>query len=388
MAQLAGFRGALWDPSKVDLSRVASHRITGVQAALASGALVRDGSRAMYLYHQTFDHGGRSQTRKTVLAAIKLVPWSEGVVRPHEATDPLARERAVRGVGEEGAHTEPVLVGYRDAARELDRLFRRTEDDQPALDVTTADGTRHRVWRMQSAEVIGAIRPLFAPKKLHVLDGHARYEGMLAYHDQLASASPPMYSSANYGLACLVNLEDPALIVAARHRIVRGGQRGRDAILEAARAHFLIDPIPGGAKDLAKQRAALADSVAHQPAFVVLFAGDADAWKLTLSPEVSPSAAGVQAHRALQKYDPVVIEQMFLARSATGGTSETALDAAAVVSAVQAGAELGVIARPLSIDQIIHVDELGQTLPFGSTGIVPALANLVVYVVDPDEDLV
>ena len=34
---------------------------------------------------------------------------------------------------------------------------------------------------MSSAELIGKLRPLFAPKKLHVLDGHARYEGMLAY---------------------------------------------------------------------------------------------------------------------------------------------------------------------------------------------------------------
>jgi uncharacterized protein (DUF1015 family) len=388
MAQIAGFRGALWDANRVDIAKLALDPITGVAAALTSGALARDGTRAMYLYHQTFAHDGRAVTRKSVLAAMRLVAWSEGTVRPHEATDPLARDLAVRGIAEERAHTEPVFVGYRDAAREVDRLFRRTEDEAPAVDVTTADSTRHRLWRMASAEVIGKIRPLFAPKRLHLLDGHARYEGMLALHEQLAVSAPPMYSSANYGLACLVNVEDPALVVVPRHRIVRGTSAKRETVLDAVRSQFLVEKITGAAKDLAKQRAALADSVAHQPAFLALFAGDADAWKLTLSPDVSPTAAGVQIHRALQKYDPVVVEHLFVARLLPGASVETTLDPGAVVRALDAGAELGVIARPLTIDQITHVDELGQVLPFGSTGFLPAIANLVVYVVDPEEDLV
>jgi hypothetical protein len=103
---------------------------------------------------------------------------------------------------------------------------------------------------------------------------------------------------------------------------------------------------------------------------------------------VSPTAAGVQIHRALQKYDPVVIEHLFVARVVPGASVETTLDPSAVVRAVDGGAELGLIARPLTIDQITYVDELGQVLPFGSTGFRPALANLVVYAVDPDEDLV
>ena len=370
------------------MAAVAAQDITGVQERLNKGELVRDGTRAMYLYHQTFTLDGRPVTRKTVLAAVKLVPWGDGTVRPHEAADPGARERAVRGIQTEHAHTEPVFLGYRDAAREVDRLFRKTEDEKPVLDVATADGTRHRVWRMTSSEVMGKLRPLFAPKKLHVLDGHARYEGMLAYHEQLAAAEPPMYSSANYGLACLVNLEDPALVSRARHRILRGGASKRDQVLEAARGQFLVEKLAGAAKDAKKQRAALADTVAHQPALVLVFAGEPDAWKLTLSPDVSPTGSGVQVHRALQKYDPIILEHMFLPRAAPGATAETTLDHEAVLRAVEGGADLGVIARPLTIEQIIHVDELGQTLPFGSTGFAPALANLVVYLVDPDEDLV
>src|SRR5690606_41008945 len=99
------------------------------------------------------------------------------------------------------------------------------------VEVTTPDGTVHRLWRVPSAEIIGQVRALFAPKKLHVLDGHARYEGMLAYAAKLGASAQPQYSSAKYGLACLVNLEDPALVISARHRLVRteiGRASGRE----------------------------------------------------------------------------------------------------------------------------------------------------------------
>ena len=384
MPQIAGFRGVLPDPSKVELAKLVTAPITNVKDRLARGELVRDASRAVYRYHQTFAHGGRRVTRKAMLAAVRLAPWSEGVIRPHEATDAKAREAAIAGITAEAAHNQPVLVGYRDAANELDRLLRPAENDRPALEVTTADGTLHRLWRVSSAEVIGKVRPLFAPKKLHVLDGHARYEGMLAYHERLGSLA--MYSSGNYALACLVNLADPELVVVARHRVVRGAKR--DAVLEAAKGYFLVEQLAGAAKDPAKHAAALADTIAHQPAFVVVFAGDADAWKLTLKPDVSPVGEGVVVHRALQKYDPIVIEQLFLARAAPGATATTELDPAAVVRAVEAGADAGVIVRPLTLDQVLHADELAQLLPFGSTAFHPPLANLVVYPIDPDEDLV
>ncbi|MGE5180521.1 MAG: DUF1015 family protein [Acidobacteriota bacterium] len=387
MAQVAWFRGALWDRSKVELAAVAAAPITGVKDRLARGELVRDPTRALYRYHQQVAIDGRTVTRKMLIAAVRLEPWSEGIIRAHEATDAHARDAAIAGIAAEAAHTTPVFAGYRDAAGELDRMFRRLEDGRATVDVTTKDGTRHRLWTVANAEIAGKVRTLFAPKKLHVLDGHARYEGMLAYRDQVG-ANATMYSSAKFGLACLVNVDDPGLIVAARHRIVRGTDVQRDRVLDDAKAYFVVEKLAGAAKDVGKQRAALADTLAHQPAFVAVFAGDPDAWKLTLSPDVAPTAVGVQIDRALQKYDPVVVDQLFLSRVIAGAAHETTLDHAEALRAVDAGAAAALIVRPLAIDQVLRADELGQLLPFGSTAFVPPLANLVVYVVDPDEDVI
>ena len=145
-----------------------------------------------------------------------------------------------------------MLAGYRDAARELDRLFRKTEDERPALEVTTPDRTLHRLWRVSSAEVIGKVRPLFAPKKLHVLDGHARYEAMLGHAERFAEQHLPMYASANYGLACLVNVEDPGSPSRRVTASMRAPGLDRAAVLEAARQRFLVEKLAGAAANAAK----------------------------------------------------------------------------------------------------------------------------------------
>ena len=197
-----------------------------------------------------------------------------------------------------------------------------------------------------------------------------------------------MYSSANYALACLVDLGDPTLIAAPRHRVVHGAVPSQVA-LAAARKHFVIDRLVGAAGDLGRLSTALADTIAHQPAFVVVWQGEPDAWKLTLSPDVSPIAEGVQVHRALQKLEPIVADHLFLDRVMPGAQRDYAVSAEAALAARPETGAAVVIMRPLTIEQINHVVELGQVLPAGSTAFYPPLANgLVSAIIDPDEDLV
>jgi hypothetical protein len=391
MPQIAGLRGVLPDPSR--LKDVVSGLGGGLDVAkgLAAGALVRDPGRAVYRYHQVFAEpvSGRALVRKMVVCAVRLEPWTEALIRPHEATPPAAAAAALTAVRASRSVSAAVFAGYRDAAAEVDRLFRRVDGERPTIEVTTADHTVHRLWRVNNAELIGALRNQFAPKKLSVLDGHDRYEALLALRDELAAKQPlTMYSSANYALACLVDLADPTLIAAPRHRVIRGAAASQ-AALAAARKYFVIDRLAGAAGDLAKLRAALADTIAHQPAFVVVWPGELDAWKLTLSPDISPVAEGVQVHRALQKLDPVVADQLFLDRAMPGAQRESVVSAEAALAAKHQPGDALVIMRPLTIEQISHVVELGQVLPAGSTAFHPPLAHgLVSAIVDPDEDLV
>jgi uncharacterized protein (DUF1015 family) len=389
MPQIAGLRGVLPDPSKLkDVAAGLGGGGLDLAKGLAAGTLARDASRAVYRYHQVFAEPvtGRALVRKMVVCAVRLEPWTEQLVRPHEATVPAAVTAVLGQIRTARAAPGLVFAGYRDAATEIERLFRRVDGERPTLEVTTPDHTVHRVWRVQSAELLGSLRNQFAPKKLIVLDGHDRYEALLAYRDELAAKAPlAMYSSANHAVMALVNLADPTLIVAPRHRVIRGAVPSATA-LAAARNHFVVEKLPGAATDLGKQRAALADSIAHQPAFVIAWHGEPDAWKLTLSPEVSPVAEGLQVHRALQKIDPIVADQLFLDRAMPGAQREPVTS---VEAALAAKGDAIMLLRPLSIETISHVVELGQVLPAGSSAFHPPIASsLVSALIDPDEDLV
>lgn len=389
MPQIAGLRGVLPDPSKLkDLVAGLGGAGVDVVKGLAAGTLVRDAGRAVYRYYQVFSDPvtGRALVRKMIVCAVRIEPWSEPLVRPHEATPPEATAAALAAIRATRVVSAPVFAGYRDPATEVDRLFRRVDGDRPTIEVTTPDQTVHRLWRVQSAEIIGALRHQFAPKKLYVLDGHDRYEALLAYRDELAAKHPlALYSSANFALSCLVSLDDPTLTVVARHRVIRGAAPSQ-AALAAARKHFLVERLPGAAGDAGKQLAALADTVAHQPAFVVTWAGEPDAWKLTLSPDTSLIGEGIQVHRALQRLDPIVADQLFVARTMPGAKLERVIGPQA---ALATKADAVILMRPLSVEQITHVVEIGEVIPAGSTAFHPPLASgLVSAAIDPDEDLV
>ncbi len=390
MPHVAGLRGVLPDPAKLAELLATPVAPLDLPKRLADGVLVRDAGLAVYRYHQTFaGPQDRAYTRKSTFCAVRLSEWTDGAIRPHEATTQAQRDAALAKIRANKGHTDAFLCGVRDAASEVDRVFRKVESARPTFEIKTPDGTVHKLWRAQDAELIGKLRNYFTPKKLHLLEGHDVYEGMLAYREELASKGElVMYSSANYGLACIVPMDDPALFAAARHRVIRGVTVTSEAVIAAAKKHFIVEKLSGAGVDLAKVFSSLAENVAHQPAFVAVFAGEPDAWKLTLSPEVSLISEGIKVDRALQKLDPIVVEHLFVERQLAGAQVSTEVDARKAIATLAAGANVVLITRPLTVGQIAHVDELGQLLPPQSTAFHPPMAaGIVSMIIDPDEDL-
>ena len=57
-----------------------------LRAWLADGTLVREQQPALYLYHQEFGYAGKTYNRRKFIARVRLQPFSEGVILPHEQT--------------------------------------------------------------------------------------------------------------------------------------------------------------------------------------------------------------------------------------------------------------------------------------------------------------
>ena len=154
--------------------------------------------------------------------------------------------------------------------------LRGVERAAPTLEATDADGVTHRLWACADAEVHGRVRRALAPHPLYILDGHHRYETMLAYRDELEAAAPlESHAAANYGLMCLVAADDPGLIVQPTYRLVHGvAGLGIERLRAALAPDFVVEEVIDGRATLAAVEARL-HAAGGGPALIALAADSA-----------------------------------------------------------------------------------------------------------------
>ncbi len=168
---------------------------------LRDGVLVTD-EPSMYVH----EVGGRLD----LIAALRLEPYERRVVLPHERThrgpkeDRLALMRATR------ASLEPLWFVYDgsgvDVRRRLEEIARRPAE----ATFNDSEGIAQRLWRVPRGEWTDAVTAALAPLPLLIADGHHRYETTLAY-------------GAEFTLALLTDIDDPALHVLPTHRVMKAG---------------------------------------------------------------------------------------------------------------------------------------------------------------------
>ncbi|MBZ0231247.1 MAG: DUF1015 domain-containing protein, partial [Deltaproteobacteria bacterium] len=386
----------LFDKARIELARA-------VAGWIAGGVAVRDVYKAIYRYSQHFPWAGRTLVRRGVIAAVRLASAAETRILSPERTRPeLVDERAAL-LAETRIQVAHPFALYADPAGEVERLLHTVDGKPPTLDVTLADGTRHVIHRIADAELIGKVRRAIAPKKMLVADGHHRYAAALAVRDRLAAAAGPaglsQYASPQYAATYLCSGADGGLVVRASHRLLHGVDGfDRARFLERARAYFVVEPLPGGGTDADVAEAALADIPGHQPAMVVAFAGEPDAFRFVLDAHVNPQALGAGNHPVVAKQPVAVLHGVVFerilglspAQHEGGGNVRHATDARAALAALAepGRAQAAFILPPPTADVLLNVTQSGDTLPPRASWLHPPLApGIVMSPLDPDEDL-
>lgn len=412
MVDIAGFRGISYDPTRVDLARVITppydvidaaqraaladrspynfvridlplpeanaDRYQVAAAALAdfqvSGMLCRDPVPALYRYHQEFTDPEHERTlvRKGIIAAVMLSPWSAGVIRPHEATFAAPREDRIRLLEATRVHLSPVFAMYDDRSLDVEHMLER-HAAPPDLAVTTDDGTRHSMWRVSNAATIAEVARLLAPSCAYVLDGHHRYETMVAFQDHAARRGAA-HAALQRGLMFLVPMSDPGLVILPTHRLVqRLPGLTRDRFLTEVRRHARVEPVHGGARDAARLQRLLA-AASDGPCFAAVLAGDPDAYLLSVDADgrspLEPETAVL--HR-------IILERV-LGAIAGPGSGDVPLrylsnTRAAVDEVAGARAQLALLVRPSQLSQIKELADRGHVMPQKSTYFHPKLAS-------------
>jgi uncharacterized protein (DUF1015 family) len=167
---------------------------------LEEGVLAQDAEPACWWLEQDFvGPDGVARTRAGLVCALRVEPYSAGVILPHERTHAGPKEGRMRLLRALRAHVEPLFFLYDGA---LDG-----PGGEPLLEVEL-DGVANRLWRVE-----GERPAALADAQLLIADGHHRYETTLAFHEQEGT------EESAWLLAVIVPTEQEGLTIFPTHRL-------------------------------------------------------------------------------------------------------------------------------------------------------------------------
>ncbi len=186
------------------------------------GILFNEADPAIYVYHQVFEYLGVSYTRRGFMARMRLSPFGEGMVFPHEQTMPGPKIDRLMLMTTCKANLSQIFGLYPDPETEAQRLLDEAVMEQTPLEATDRLGILHRIWPVTDIDVIAKVATVMGPKPVFVADGHHRYETACEYREHQRQAGMTPDHGANFVLTMFVAMEDPGLIVLPTHRLFRG----------------------------------------------------------------------------------------------------------------------------------------------------------------------
>ncbi len=330
------------------------------------GALRPDDRPALYVYEQASD----THAQRGLLGALALTPPEDGIVLPHENTmsgtvsDRLALYTAV------GADLEPIFLLYGGGGA-ASQAVARASDGEPLVDVTLADGLRHRLWAVTDPGQLADIATDLHARTAVIADGHHRYATYLQRQAR-AWAEGRGAGPWDHGLTFLVDSTAFGPEVHPIHRVIPE----IEAVDLARRSEGAMTVHELDGDDLESALEALATAGAAGPAFL-LVSGDGGTLRLLTAPHAERLAAALPEERtpAWRALDVSVLHH-YLVDDVWGLVDDVEtvryehdVDAAIATAARTGGT--AVLLNPTPVDAVTSVAEGGERMPRKSTLFTP-----------------
>ncbi len=345
----------------------------------AGNILVEDDSTAVYIVEQSWEYEGRHIRRRGFVAAVRLHPFSDGVVLPHERTLAKALSDRLDLTRSTAANLSQVFGLYSDPAGETDGIFDAHIAADPMFTATDAEGVLSKVWAIRDTATIETVAGIIGDRPVFIADGHHRYTTALAYRDERRAADAaagltPVDPAYDFVMMTLVNMDDPELLVLPTHRLARSsGSFDAASFWAAMERHFeLTAPVgsPSAGVDEAirttfvvrtadgtTKTATLREGI---DAAEAIAGAHSDHWKrldvTVLQELVLKPLFGIDAD------DPTTLDRLSFAKDANEALKVTDADAAFLVG-------------PTRMDQLRAVALSGETMPQKSTYFYPKLLS-------------
>lgn len=189
---------------------------------LNDGTLARDAKPSLYLYHQKFQHAGKSYVRKMFIARLRLREFSEGVILPHEQTFGGPKEDRLALMKATQCNLSPIFGLYRDPQDAVGREFATLASQHPTAQ-GTLDGVENLLWIASDAGLIQKVASSMSDKKVYIADGHHRYGTALMYREHVKANLASKWTdqhAANYVMFVLASMDDPGCLILPYHRVL------------------------------------------------------------------------------------------------------------------------------------------------------------------------
>lgn len=343
--------------------------------------LQQDATPCFYLYQQVFAHNGQTYTRTSLLARVRLEPWSARVVLPHEHTMAKPKDDRLKLLRACVTNLSPIMSLYDDPQGRIRRLL-SSYAASAEVQITDEVNEQHRLHPLTDEQQIALIQNFFAERQLYIADGHHRYETALNYREDVRAMHRKLDvdDAANFVLMALIDVDDPGLLVLPTHRLLFGlGQDALSALTsqQLARYFTIHEPAEHSQETLLGR---LAQVGASRPSLVISTAGQT--WLLSLN-AAGKARMGESDHSdAWNDLDVAVAHTLVLeallglkAEDMSAGTHiRYTRDAQQALDSVKKGeAQAALLLNPTRVGQICDVAAADDRMPQKSTYFYPKL---------------
>lgn len=342
-----------------------------------AGILRRDTQPGLYIYEEEFKAYGETKKVKGFICRVKLEPFENGVVLPHEETLSKAKQDRFELMKATYCNFSQIYSLYMDPQHVTRRRIDALSQGTPRY--AFSDGAvTHRMWIVNDPVAIAAICDDFAKRRLYIADGHHRYETALNFRNRcrdegMISAEP------DDCMMMLVDMEDPGLVVFPTHRLVHGlAGFDRRKLLDGCGADFTVAHRTGVA---AIQPALDAAYAAGEKAFACYYGGE-DWDLLTLKDPAAMEKALPGKSAASQGLDVSVLHSLVLEQVLGIDRENMAQqinlrytrDFDEAIQSVQRGeSQCAFLMNPTRVQEIRDVAAAGEKMPQKSTYFYPKL---------------
>jgi len=185
--------------------------------------LIQEEKPAIYFYSQQFRVRGEEKNRRGFIALLRLADENSAVFG-HENTRLPAKEDRLKLLKQVKANLSPIFSVFEDKKRIINRIFEKhIKDLEPLISVKDKEKTVHKLWSVDSPEILASIKDSLSKENVFIADGHHRYEVACAYRSQEKQKSGEAYTGEepfNYILSYFTNTDPRGLCILPIHRLI------------------------------------------------------------------------------------------------------------------------------------------------------------------------